>query len=122
MKNSSLTFIGIIFLLLFTTSNIRANNEITKAKESKAVTEAKTEIKSMADRVMEIKETDFKTLSKEEKKELRKELKSIKKDFKTYSKSENPAVAEAAAEAARGSGFYISGGALLIIIILLILL
>lgn len=122
MKNSSLSFIGIIFLLLFTTSPVRANNEITKAKESKAVTEAKTEIKSMADRVLEIKNTDFNTLSKKEKKALKKELRTIKKEFKTYGKSENPAVAEAAAEAARGSGFYISGGALLIIIILLILL
>nr|WP_319511810.1 hypothetical protein [uncultured Draconibacterium sp.] len=122
MKKLILSFIMIAFLFMIVPTELKANEEISKAKETETLKEVKTELNRMVDRVAEINEMDFEALSKDERKEIKKELRGIKKDFKTYSKSDNPAVAEAAGEAVRASGVYISGGALLVIIILLILL
>ncbi|WP_319269793.1 hypothetical protein [uncultured Draconibacterium sp.] len=122
MKKLILSFITIAFLFMIVPTELKANEEISKAKETETLKEVKTELNRMVDRVAEINEMDFEALSKDERKEIKKELRGIKKDFKTYSKSDNPAVAEAAGEAVRASGVYISGGALLVIIILLILL
>ncbi|WP_321346639.1 hypothetical protein [uncultured Draconibacterium sp.] len=122
MKKLILSFITIAFLFMIVPTELKANEEISKAKETETLKEVKTELNRMVDRVAEINEMDFEALSKDERKEIKKELRGIKKDFKTYSKSDNPAVAEAAGEAVKASGVYISGGALLVIIILLILL
>ncbi|QIA09338.1 hypothetical protein [Draconibacterium halophilum] len=122
MKKLILSFITMAFLLVVLPSNLKANEDVKSAKESETLTEVKAELNKMVDRVAEINEMDLKALSKDERKEMKRELRGIKKDFKKYSKSDNPAVSEAAAEAVRASGVYISGGALLVIIILLILL
>ncbi len=122
MKKSIFSLMVVAILFMVIPSNLKANDEVNKASDAKAVIEAKAEIKKMADRVKEINEMNFETLSKEEKKELKAELRNIKSEFKAYSKSDSPAVSEAASEAVRGTGIYISGGALLIIIILLLLL
>ena len=122
MKRLILSFIAIVFVTSIFPVKLKANKEISTAKETITLKEVKTELNKMVDRVAEIKEMDLKALSKDDRKEIKKELRGIKKDFKAYTKSENPAVAEAAGEAVRTSGVYISGGALLVIIILLILL
>lgn len=126
MKKSILSLITLAFLLMVTSSNLKADEELNKAavikSNNEAVTEAKADINKKVDRVTEINEMNLETLSKEERKELKKEVRSIKKDLKAYSKSDNPAVADAAAEAARGAGLYISGGALIVILLLLLLL
>jgi len=126
MKKSILSLITLAFLLMITSSNLKADEELNKAavvkSNNEAVAEAKTEINKMVDRVMEINEMDLEGLTKAERKELKKEVRSIKKDLKAYSKSDNSAVAEAAAEGARGAGLYISGGALIVILLLLLLL
>ena len=122
MKKLILSFIAIAFLITIVPVDVKANEEISKGKETETLKEIKAELNKMVDRVAEINEMDLKELSKDERKEIKKELRGIKKDFKAYSKSENPAVSEAAGEAVKASGVYISGGALLVIIILLILL
>jgi len=126
MKKSILSLITLAFLLMITSSNLKADEEVNKAavvkSNNEAVTEAKADINKKVDRVMEINEMNLETLSKEERKELKKEVRSIKKDLKAYSKSDSPAIAEAAAKGADGAGFYISGGALIIILLLLLLL
>ncbi len=122
MKKLILSFIAVTFLLGVFPSNIEASEEVGKEIESKTRSEVKTELNKMVDRVTEINEMDLKALSKEERKEIKTELREIKRDFKAYSDSENPAVSEAAAEAAKGSGLYISTGAIIIILLLIIIL
>ena len=67
--------------------------------------EVPAEVKTMLNRLNEIKEMDKSDLSSSEKKELRTEVKTIKKNLK-----------------ASGHGIYLSVGAIIIIILLLILL
>lgn len=67
--------------------------------------EIPAEVKTMLNRLNEIKEMDKSNLSRSEKKELRTEVKTIKSNLKTY-----------------GHGVYLSVGAIIIIILLLILL
>lgn len=81
-----------------------------KEKASKEKTEfTEAEIQRFAEieaRIMEINAMDFSEMSREEKKDLRNEIKELNKESKTM----------------RGSGLYISTGALIIIVILLIIL
>lgn len=67
--------------------------------------EIPAEVKTMLNRLNEIKEMDKSDLSSSEKKELRTEVKTIKKNLKSS-----------------GHGVYLSVGAIIIIILLLILL
>lgn len=67
--------------------------------------EIPAEVKTMLNRLNEIKEIDKSNLSSSEKKELRTEVKTIKKNLKSS-----------------GNGVYLSVGAIIIIILLLILL
>lgn len=67
--------------------------------------EVPAEVRTMLNRLNEIKEMDKSNLSSSEKKELRTEVKTIKKNLK-----------------ATGHGVYLSVGAIIIIILLLILL
>lgn len=67
--------------------------------------EMPAEVKTMLNRLNEIKEMDKSNLSSSEKKELRTEVKTIKKNLKSS-----------------GQGVYLSVGAIIIIILLLILL
>lgn len=126
MKKSILSLITLAFLLMITSSNLKADEEVDKTAvikaDNEAVTEAKAEINEMVDRVMEINEMDMDALTKAERKELKKEVRTIKKELKAFSKSDNPAISEAAAKGADGAGLYISGSALIIILILLLLL
>ncbi len=126
MKKSILSLITLAFLLMITSSNLKADEEVDKTAvikaNNEAVTEAKAEINEMVDRVMEINEMDMDALTKAERKELKKEVRTIKKELKAFSKSDNPAISEAAAKGADGAGLYISGTALIIILILLLLL
>lgn len=126
MKKSILSLITLAFLLMITSSNLKADEEVDKTAvikaNNEAVTEAKAEINEMVDRVMEINEMDMDALTKAERKELKKEVRTIKKELKAFSKSDNPAISEAAAKGADGAGLYISGSALIIILILLLLL
>ncbi|MDX5478300.1 MAG: hypothetical protein LPJ98_07555 [Cyclobacteriaceae bacterium] len=77
------------------------------AHEERNFTEAEIlRFKEIESRVLEIKEMNFSEMSKEERKEIRSELKELNKE----------------AKANRGSGLYISTGALIVILILLIIL
>lgn len=126
MRKSILSLLTLAFLMVVISPNLKADEELNKAEvinaNKEAVTEAKTEINKMVDRVIEINEMDLDELTKAERKELKKEVRTIKKEMKAYSKSDNPAIAEAAAKGADGAGLYISGGALIIILLLLLLL
>lgn len=110
----------VFFVPLSLKADAESTGNTSTEIRSEAVVNAKSEIETMVNRVLEIREMDRNELTKEEKKELRNELKSIKKELKAYSKSESEAIADAAAKGADRGGIYISGGALLIIIILLI--
>jgi len=126
MKKSILSLFTLAFLMVVSSPNVKADEELNKTAVAKAnneaVTEAKAEINKMVDRVLEINEMDLDELTRAERKELKKEVRTIKKDLKAYSKSDNPAISEAAAKGADGAGIYISGSALIIILLLLILL
>ncbi len=126
MKNSILSLVTAILLVFTASVNVTANEKAEKKAvetiSAEEIAEAKADINKMVDRVMEINEMDVDALSKSERKELRKEVRSIKKDLRAYSKSDSPAVAEAAAKGAQGTGIYISGGALIVILLLILLL
>lgn len=126
MKNSILSLVTAILLVFSASVNVNANEKTEKKAvetiSAEEIAEAKADINKMVDRVMEINEMNVDALSKSERKELRKEVRSIKKDLRAYSKSDSPAVAEAAAKGAQGTGIYISGGALIVILLLILLL
>jgi hypothetical protein len=105
MKKPLFTLAAAAALFAFSGSPVEATP--FKSKEPKAMTVEETErLLEIESKVLEIKEMDLSTLSKEERKELRYELRSMEKE----------------AKAMRGSGLYISTGALIVIIILLIIL
>lgn len=103
MQKSILLF----FLLIFGPMAI-ANSASTNDgnKEKTELTEAQKErLAEMEVRVEEIKEMDFKAMSKDERKEIREELKAMKAEAR-----EN------------GKGIYLSVGGIIIILLLLILI
>jgi len=83
--------------------NTMVASEKTITTSSANTTEASAEVRVMLDRLNEIKEMDKSSLTRAERKELRKEVRTIKK-------------------AVRGSGLYISTGAIIIILLLIIIL
>lgn len=105
MKKPLLTLAMAAELTAFTGSTVAATP--FKSKEPKVLTVEESEkLKEIESKVLEIKEMDLSEFSKEEKKELKNELRSLEKE----------------AKALRGSGIYISTGALIIIILLIIIL
>lgn len=105
MKKPLLTLAAAAALFASTGNSVEATP--FKSKEPKVLTVEETErLSEIESKVLEIKEMDLSALSKEERKELKDELKSMEKE----------------AKAMRGSGLYISGGALIIIVILLIII
>jgi len=105
MKKPLLSIAAAAALFAFTCGPVEATP--FKSKEPKVLTiEETNRLKEIEEKVLEIKEMDLSVLSKEERKELRYELKSMEKE----------------AKAMRGSGLYISTGALIVIIILLIII
>ena len=105
MKKTALCFVLVLMALLaFPNTTMASESPYTNPTER--TEEIPDEVKMMLDRVNEIKEMDRSNLTRSEKKELRKELREIKKDLKKR----------------RGSGLYISTGAIIIILLLIIIL
>jgi predicted PurR-regulated permease PerM len=95
------TLISLLMLLIAAPSMAKASNE--NSTPNNTMNEA--ELKSLVNRLEEIKSMDKSDLNSLEKKELRKEIRSINKDLKT-----------------NAGGVYLSVGAILVVILLLILL
>ena len=96
-------YLTIATLSFIMVPNVMLASEKTSTTPAANTTEASAEIRVMVDRLNEIKEMDKSSLSRAERKELRKEVRTIKK-------------------AVRGSGLYISTGAIIIILLLIIIL
>lgn len=71
-------------------------------------------------RLLEINSMDFSEMSSAEKRELRKEVRSIKSEMDALAKGDTQA--KALGEEIRGSGLYISTGALIVILLLILIL
>ncbi len=84
---------------------VMAKDGSSKSKEAPLTEQQQARINTIEARVLEIKEMDKSSLSRQEKKELRKELLEMKKEAKVLS-----------------NGVYLSVGAIIIIILLLILI
>lgn len=105
MKKPLLTLATAATLIAFTGSPSEAIP--FKSKEPKVLTvEESQRLLEIESKVLEINEMDLSALSKEEKKELKNEIRSLEKEAKAF----------------RGTGIYISTGALIIIILLIIIL
>ncbi|WP_395052961.1 hypothetical protein [Flavobacterium sp.] len=104
MKKITL-FSMIVLLSLTIIPNFATAKTIEPISSSSNPKEVPAEVKTMLNRLEEIKKLDKSNLSSVEKKELRKEVRSIKKTLRTT-----------------GNGVYLSVGAVIIIILLLILL
>jgi len=104
MKNLRFYIIMMVFSLSFIPSTILASEKNT-ADVPVTTNEMPAEVKTMLNRLEEIKNMDKSNMSRSEKKELRAEVKTIKKNLK-----------------ASNHGIYLSIGAVIIIILLLILL
>jgi hypothetical protein len=95
--------------------------EVAVAEENaESNAEILAEVRSLIDRLDEIKEMDISKMTSAEKKVLRKEVRSINKDLTAYSKADSEAKAMAEGEQLRG--VYISGAAIIIILLLILLL
>ena len=104
-KSSKITWplIGIVAILSFAPSNIRADEKKVVTTEQKQLESAKAKV--LLTRLHEIDAIDKSKLSAPEKKQMRKEVRSIKKTLTEM-----------------GEGVYLSVGGIIIIILLLILL
>lgn len=104
MKKITLfTIIAILSLTIY--PNFAVAKTLEPISNSSNPKEVPAEVKTMLNRLEEIKKLDKSNLSSVEKKELRKEVRSIKKTLRST-----------------GNGVYLSVGAVIIIILLLILL
>lgn len=104
MKKFTLfTIIAILSLTIY--PNFAVAKTLEPISNSSNPKEVPAEVKTMLNRLEEIKKLDKSNLSSVEKKELRKEVRSIKKTLRST-----------------GNGVYLSVGAVIIIILLLILL
>lgn len=101
-KITTILMVTLLSLIAFPTNSFGKTIETTIPASSK---EVPAEVKTMLNRLEEIKEMDKSTLSRVEKKELRKEVRTIKKTLRST-----------------GNGVYLSVGAIIIIVLLLILL
>ncbi|MFH4965241.1 hypothetical protein V8G69_09590 [Gaetbulibacter sp. M235] len=99
------TFYLLIVMLLSVLPNTVMASEKSPAPIDKPITEIPAEIKTMLNRLDEIKEMDKSNLKSSERRELRKEVREIKKEIK-----------------AKGGGLYISAGAIIIILLILLIL
>lgn len=106
--------------LLMKNANFMESLEAGNLETRLAEIESMDILETMESRLTEIKAMDHSTLSAAEKKALRKEVRSIKKDMDALAKSDAQSPAEG--EAIKGSGIYISSGALIVILLLIILL
>ncbi|MCS4435898.1 hypothetical protein [Aquiflexum gelatinilyticum] len=105
MKKSNILMTTAAAMLLFSTTPTFAEGK--SKKEPKVLTaEEQVKLEEIEARVLEIRDMELSNLEKAEKAEIKAELKSLEKE----------------ARALRGTGLYISTGALIIIIILLIIL
>ncbi|WP_372755178.1 hypothetical protein [Mariniflexile sp.] len=99
----------VFYLVLFTTLSIFPNTALASEKKSvpveKTPTEIPAEVKTMLNRLEDIKNMDKSDLKPEERKELRKEVREIKKEIRRS-----------------GNGIYISSGAIILILLILLIL
>ncbi|NCO63250.1 MAG: hypothetical protein GW839_11390 [Flavobacteriales bacterium] len=103
MRKKAFHLIVVLLLSLFTsTAMATGKNLVAKDKPN---TEILAEIKTLLNRIDEIKAIDKSTLKSSERKELRKEVREIKKEIK-----------------AKGGGLYLSAGAIIIILLVLLIL
>jgi len=98
-------YLMLIVLLLGVFPNTAIASENAPINTTPTSKEVPIEIKTMLDRIYEIKEMDKSNLSSSERKELRKEVRDIKTKIR-----------------ASGNGLYISSGAIIIILLLIIIL
>ncbi|WP_418603705.1 hypothetical protein [Hwangdonia sp.] len=104
MKNNILCLILITLLFVLSPNSVMAT-EKTPTYTAVEANEIPPEIKSMIDRINEIKSMNKSSLTRAERKELRKEVRAMKKSVR-----------------ASGNGIYISSGAIIIILLLIIIL
>lgn len=102
-KITTILMVCLLSLIVFPTNSFGNTIETTTIPASSK--EVPAEVKTMLNRLEEIKKMDKSALSRVEKKELRKEVKTIKKTLRST-----------------GNGVYLSVGAIIIIVLLLILL
>ncbi len=123
MKKSIFSLMVASLLLFALPAQLAAEEKTNETETTEATAEMALEVKTLFNRLGEIKAMEFSELSASEKKELRKEVRSIHKELKAYSKSDSEARSNAEATA-QGSqtGIYISGSAIIIILLLLLLL
>lgn len=95
-----------------------SNIEKTETRLAEVITISIVE--KMEARLLEINSMDFSEMSLAEKRELRKEVRSIKSEMDALAKGD--ATARAQGEETRGSGIYISTGALIVILLLILIL
>lgn len=134
MKKTVLGLMAASMMLIAAPAQLTAGDALKTAGTTEAVTEEVAaaenmtaaeaemlaEVRSLVDRLEEIRSSDFSEMSRAEKKELRKEVRTINNELAAYSKADSESEAMAAGEQMRG--VYISGGAILVIILLVLLL
>ncbi|MCH7397702.1 hypothetical protein MM236_06865 [Belliella sp. DSM 107340] len=98
-------FMAVMLIGITLTASFAGKETATKNVAKEVTAEELKRFEEIDARVKEIKEMDFKELSRVERKEIRKELKELNKEAKES-----------------GNGLYISTGALIVILILLIIL
>ena len=96
-------FVAVLLTGFTTTASFAAKDKDKEAKEITA--DDLKRLEEIDARVLEIKELDFKEMSKAERKEIRMELKELNKEANDL-----------------GNGVYLSTGAIIIILLLLIIL
>jgi hypothetical protein len=101
-------------------AKIAESSEIKKADVSLAEISTIDVAEKMEARLLEINAMNFSEMSLAEKRELRKEVRSIKGEMDALAKGD--AQAKAQGEEIRGSGLYISTGALIVILLLILIL
>jgi len=97
-----LSFVALTFLMFPNTTMASEKAPIHKTPEK---TEIPVEVRTMLNRLDEIKDMDKSELTRVERKELRTEVRTIKREMR-----------------ASGNGLYISTGAIIIILLLIIIL
>jgi phage host-nuclease inhibitor protein Gam len=134
MKKLVLSFVAASMLMIVVPAQLKAedvktatvttevNTEVVAvaAENSESNAEMIAEVRSLIDRLDEIREMNISEMNFAEKRELRKEVKSINKDLAAFSKADSQA--QALAEGQQMRGVYISGGAIIIILLLILLL
>lgn len=103
MKKS--VFYLVLLVTLILSPNSASATENNPVPVEKTTTEIPAEVKSMLNRLEEIKNMDKSSLKPIERKELRKEVRAIKKNIRKS-----------------GNGIYISSGAIILILLILLIL